>query len=211
VTVSGLRIGRFYLDLLVESVNRVEEALASELAMIERTIEKQAAGLPADQANEVYDAHHDRHWLLRSAAPEHVRLWSFVAAYAAFEDTLAQVCRQAQNADSLTVSLEDIKGLGVEQARRYIKVVLGVAFPDDTPEWSKLKDLQTLRNRIVHYGGRFDTRSIEHMERVQRLSVHKGFKVDMTGHVILEPEFFISAVAVMGSVLDALGAAAPTL
>jgi hypothetical protein len=63
--------------------------------------------------------------------------------------------------------VEDLVGKGVDRSVNYLKRVLSIDVRAD-PAWSRLKDLQSLRNIIVHRGGK-PGESPEHQKRANEL------------------------------------------
>jgi hypothetical protein len=63
--------------------------------------------------------------------------------------------------------VKDMAGRGVEQSSIYLERVLSIPVKTD-PAWDHLKDLQSLRNIIVHRGGRHGE-SQEHQKAVDEL------------------------------------------
>jgi hypothetical protein len=57
-----------------------------------------------------------------------------------------------QHERKLPLSLTDIRGSAIEQARIYLAKLVGVAV-GDYPEWSHLRSLQLVRDCIVHSYG----------------------------------------------------------
>ena len=63
--------------------------------------------------------------------------------------------------------LKDMGGKGVDRSARYLARALSIDVKTD-PAWSRLKDLQSLRNVIVHRGGKRGESS-EHQKTVDEL------------------------------------------
>jgi hypothetical protein len=80
----------------------------------------------------------------------------FVAAYSMLETHLNLLATDNQQQKTLVLSLEEIRGQGIERARLYLKKVVGMSFPDTSPEWQVLKRLGELRNVLVHRYGRLE-------------------------------------------------------
>lgn len=63
--------------------------------------------------------------------------------------------------------LKDMAGKGIDRSALYLKRGLSIDVKTD-PAWSRLRDLQSLRDTIVHRGGKRGE-SLEHQETVDSL------------------------------------------
>ena len=83
--------------------------------------------------------------------PNLLRSSLFVTIYATVENELNYLCRQLAKGDGLDV--EDLRGNGIIRASNYLTKVCRVDFPQDSEEWSQLKEYNQLRNILVHENG----------------------------------------------------------
>ncbi|MDR4466600.1 MAG: hypothetical protein MRJ66_20305 [Nitrospira sp.] len=74
----------------------------------------------------------------------------FITVYQQFEFTLMKVCLELEKDYPNSQKLEDLKGKGVTRAYTYLKKVAGIGEPFEHKSWSRIKDLNKLRNTIVH-------------------------------------------------------------
>lgn len=80
----------------------------------------------------------------------------FVSLFSFLENTLVEDCRARKHYDKeIVLRLEDLTGKNdIDKVKVYWKKVLRMEFPSDTPEWSAIQNYKSLRNCIVHAGGK---------------------------------------------------------
>jgi hypothetical protein len=103
-----------------------------------------------------------RHWVPRLAAYSVIALLQAVV-----ETALLRVAEYAGKARGSSFRVKDLGGKGVEQAAVYLQRLISLDVKAD-PAWNQLRDLQDLRNMIVHRGGK-PGESLEHQKVMDRL------------------------------------------
>ena len=84
--------------------------------------------------------------------PSLLRSSLLVSCISFFERSLIRLCNEIYSQRKLKLCWNDIDGKGVEKAQKYLKKYVGVAFPDDSPEWRDILIFQHIRNLVVHQG-----------------------------------------------------------
>ncbi|MCY8842453.1 hypothetical protein [Bacillus atrophaeus] len=74
----------------------------------------------------------------------------FTGMYGDFEYYLNLICNAYKIKHNYKIDLKDISGNGIERAVSYLTKVVQVRDLKNTPEWSKLKHWNRIRNIIVH-------------------------------------------------------------
>ncbi len=134
----------------------------------------------------------------------------FISLYSFLEFTMLQECRSRKNEDkTILLSLDDLAGQnGIDKAQTYFTKVLRLKSPSDTPEWSEIQNYKTLRNCIVHAGGRIeDIKTVSDQEKLKAFIARKAHKrtlwlSDYDG-VILDKGFCEKALATIEKFLQA--------
>jgi len=72
----------------------------------------------------------------------------FTAIYSLIEPAIDTRIQFIKERDNLQLSLNDIKGQGLKRDKAYLVTIAGINLPD--LEWSKVTDLNKLRNCVVH-------------------------------------------------------------
>lgn len=81
--------------------------------------------------------------------------YSFLlTCYSYFEHVLFQECKIEKNIKSLPLDVTDLTGKGIEQAKNYLIKVARIDFPIN--DWEEIKNIQKIRNFIVHKEGNLD-------------------------------------------------------
>ncbi len=147
---------RLNLDQLERCVEDVQETLVTRLREFERDIDASARSMQEEAREDWYDWNSDRHWELSDVFPKIIRHSMFITSYAFLEHALSQLTSGLAHEAPKRVSVEDLKGDGIDLARAYLKKVQGVTFPDQSAEWNRLSDYRKIRNCLVHADGRID-------------------------------------------------------
>jgi hypothetical protein len=71
-----------------------------------------------------------------------------------FEHELDQLCLLYQSEKSFRLALSDLSGKGIDRSTSYLEKVAGLNVHKASPVWKDIKNIQRIRNFIVHRGGR---------------------------------------------------------
>jgi len=71
-----------------------------------------------------------------------------------FEHELDQLCLLYQSEKSFRLALSDLNGKGIDRSISYLEKVAGLYVHRASPVWKDIKNIQKIRNLIVHGGGR---------------------------------------------------------
>lgn len=116
--------------------------------------------------------------------------YSFVVLmHTVFETRLRAFCSDMQSERRISISLRDLRGSSIEQARTYLTklVKLQVA---DFPDWQHLRTLQKVRDCIVHAFGYVAELSKEKEEGIRELASQSiGLTIDDYGRLALTKRF----------------------
>lgn len=75
-----------------------------------------------------------------------------VALYSFFEQTLEDICQIYEKHINATVSLDDLKGVGIFRSYRYFEKVVGLNLLEAENYWNTICTLKAMRNELVHVG-----------------------------------------------------------
>jgi hypothetical protein len=161
------------LDLVATYVDEVEEECERSIAEFKQSddgYEKPAgfdeAGNELTQWVTCHKGLSDDAWCLPEIFERHFPTAKRGAALTALcgymEHELNELCREIERQILVAVSVEDMKGQGVTRAELYLRKVGNVVFDDRVKsEWKKMQDAFSVRNAIVHAGGRIEKANIE--------------------------------------------------
>ena len=79
-----------------------------------------------------------------------------VTLYSYLESFLNYLCECLYDLNGYSVKYTDLKGHGIFRAKLYLDKVVGVDFKKINPEWTKICNLNLIRNSIVHNSGKSD-------------------------------------------------------
>lgn len=130
--------------------------------------------------------------------------YSFVVfIHIVFETRLRAFCAAMQRERRLPLSLSDIRGSAIEQARTYLSKLVGVTV-GEYPEWSRLRSLQVVRDCIVHsygYLGSDDDRS-KHLRQLATDDI--GLSISDDDRLLLSKSFCDQHVTHLSSLFQRL-------
>lgn len=96
----------------------------------------------------------DIHGIFRDYFPNLQRKSALLTLTGMFEHELDQLCDSYAKENDSTVKLNDITGKGLERSTKYLEKVCGFNVYKTSIEWQNIKDIQVLRNAIVHQNGK---------------------------------------------------------
>jgi len=98
---------------------------------------------------------YSQYFYLAESLPNILRTSFIVTCYSYLEHELIQKCKIEKNAKPLQLSINDLNGKGIEQAKNYLIKVVGIDFPIGEP-WNEIMNIKDIRNFIVHKRGILD-------------------------------------------------------
>ncbi len=116
----------------------------------------------------------------------------FVTIYGFLESKLMQQCRKLEKRNKdVTLSVSEIRGEGVQKAMTYLLKVQRIDFSlNNSSEWERIQNYNTLRNCIVHNEGRLDDGLKEGRDRLEKFIKRKDSSLDLDGsYIVFTQEF----------------------
>ena len=191
------------LELWDDYVRTLEQALDQRRKDFHERVEREAHQLPAHEREELFDYYSDDHARLAEYFPNTMRASTFVACYDAFVVHLGQLCHLKARGVGCLLRVNDIRGQGVERAKLYLKKVLQVPFPDDTREWTIIKNYGRVRNCLVHGDGK-PARMGESKKAEQAVHDLPALRLDIAGRIWIERGFVSGVLKTLNKFLDTL-------
>lgn len=87
---------------------------------------------------------------------ETFRYSAIVSIYSILESSMNALCNHLMKSKELSLELKEIRGEGIERAKLYLEKVCHVKLPAKSNSWSKIQNLNKIRNCIVHAEGDVD-------------------------------------------------------
>ncbi len=130
----------------------------------------------------------DLHTIFTKQFPNLQRRSTLITLFGLFENELDELCRFIREKQNLTVELKDITDSGIERSTRFLSKVAGLKRVKETRYWSKIKDIQKIRNLVVHSDGRLTDangnpkkteesiiKTTDYLNGVHNVIIEKGF------------------------------------
>lgn len=151
------------LELLVSYVEGVEKQVENGMVRFRDNAETyvQVSEHPDDLGE--FITHHlgldDKTWDLDSVFndyfPNLQRQSAIICLFSAFEHELNKLCELMQKHENCKVSFKDLNGNGIVRAKDYLVKVVELNIDTSTQNWMEIKNIQKIRNKIVHSNGTF--------------------------------------------------------
>lgn len=129
--------------------------------------------LPRTTAHESYNS-----WAYATLYPNTVRYSLFITVYNHFEYSISEACIDLQKDHPNAVNLSDLNHKGITRAYKYLEKVVGIKEPFEPASWQKLKDLNDLRNVIVHNNAKIESRRTEISKVIERLEKWAPLRIE---------------------------------
>jgi hypothetical protein len=108
-------------------------------------------------------------WAFATLYPNTVRYSLFITVYNQFESSMIEACIELEKDHPNAVKLSDLKDKGMTRTYTYLEKVVGIKEPFEPTSWDKLKDLNALRNVIVHNNAKIEKPQTKiSIERIQK-------------------------------------------
>jgi len=128
---------------------------------------------------------------------------TIVYIYSFLESSMVNFCNHLSSKYSYPVCLADIRGEGITRAKIYLEKLADVDFEKMNGEWSDLKNLNVVRNCIVHCNGNValdkNTKKI-----TQIVNNSSNLSLQMGQYIQIEREYIDRAIKQMEIFLDKL-------
>jgi hypothetical protein len=145
-----------HIENLRQYATTIEELLRKKLDKFNAMVDKKASRIPAEELDDFYDYHGDTGWQLQEIFPEILRKSLFITTHSFLEHQLNQICKFFSDQQEYKLKISDLRHEGIIRAQVYLKKVVGIDFPDQTPTWSEIKEYNRIRNVFVHSEGKLN-------------------------------------------------------
>jgi len=186
------------LDNLKEYANTLEDLLEQKERSFSIQIEQEAHTFTEDQREEFYEFHADTHWQIAEVFPDILRKSLFTTCYSYLEDSLNRYGDYLYKHNTYKLTLSDLKHDGIVRAQVYLKKVVGINFPDQTPTWMDIKQYNLIRNFIIHNNGKIkgDPNKLEPIMKF--IDDHPSITLKDRERIVLSKEFSLEFIKTMG-------------
>lgn len=150
------------LELLHAYVSDIEQQVNLGIARFEKeAIEVVIDGTSPEEPPRFITVHQgldDVTWDLRSVCVEYFpglqRRSALITLFSFFEHELNKLCSLFQTTEKYELALREVAGTGVDRARTYLSKVAALDLKKAAGQWNEVKNIQMVRNLLVHADGR---------------------------------------------------------
>ena len=151
----------FSLELIDSFVQGIEAQVVKSIARFGEVKESFVLEeIPEEGIARVVEVHQgldDETWDLNSIFRNHFpnlqRRSALLTLTGYFEHELDKLCQQFQVEKAFSLSLSDLAGSGIARSTNYLEKVAGIDAHKTSREWNQIKNIQKVRNLIVHQDG----------------------------------------------------------
>lgn len=112
-----------------------------------------------------------------------------VTLYSYLESFLNHLCDYLYKLNNYQVEHTDLRGKGITRARLYLDKIVGVDFNKINSEWESIKNLNLIRNSIVHNSGKSDG------EKINRIIKNEpNLSLDMFDEIRIKDNYINEAI-----------------
>lgn len=150
------------IELLTAYVVDIERQIAVGIAgyeaHAEQVVSDEEHGPEGGNIVEVYKGLDDRGWHLPEIFnvyfPNLQRRSALITLYSFFEHEIDKLCDRLQKQEKLRARFADMAGTGIKRSASYLEKVVGIDAGQGSPTWGAIKEIQQIRNLVVHADGR---------------------------------------------------------
>ena len=158
---------RFSVELLEAYIRGVEQQVL--IAIEEYRSQKEviiSEEIPEEGSTRIVEAHRgldSETWnlggIFEDYFPNLQRRGALITLYSFLEHEINGLCELFMRVDGITVSPTDMRGTGVDCAVLFLVKVVGLQIDKSTTGWQEIRNIQKIRNLIVHNDGKLRDRS----------------------------------------------------
>lgn len=213
IAESAFHLFKAEIETLRDYGARTETFLAGEAKVLDQWLNSEGAKLSPEEADHFFDAHLDERFSVREEFPSILRNSLVVSAYSQLELYVRRISGLAQHYSGATQKADDLPGKAILfKHQKYLKKVTKIAFPDRSADWKAIKELNLIRNCIVHSLGHIpsDPKSASQKKLVALIQADPHLSESDSGRIAVAPEFLPKTVSHLVAFGRALaGACAP--
>jgi len=117
-----------------------------------------------------------------------------VTAYSLLETTLNSLCHYLHRLKKVDLTLDELKGEGIERAKLYLLKICHIDFPFTSHEWNQIVKLNSIRNCIVHAQG--DVTLSKSPAKLRNIVANThGIDINNDRYLIIDKTFIDSAIS----------------
>ena len=158
---------RFDIELLHEYIRGVEQQIATTIEGFRREKETHLSEEVAEEGCpslvEVHRGLDSEGWNLNGIFeyffPNLQRRGALITLYSFLEHELDELCQLFIRVENITVSLNDIRGTGIDRSILFLTKIIRLPIDKSTINWQEIKSIRNVRNLIVHNEAKLKHRS----------------------------------------------------
>jgi hypothetical protein len=152
--------GKFRVDL--SNFREYFKEIETKFQTDKNVIKGKQDSIPSIDFDEFNDLYNDYYNIELHHIDIH-RKSCLVTLYSYLESFLNNLCEYLYKLNNYQVEYTDLEGKGINRARLYLDKIVGVDFNKINSEWASIKNLNLIRNSIVHNSGESDREKINNI------------------------------------------------
>ncbi|BDV44191.1 hypothetical protein GURASL_31140 [Geotalea uraniireducens] len=133
--------------------------------------------------------------------PSKIRYSFIVLLHIVLEDRLRATCNEIQKRRNLPITEKDLRGAQFERVNAFLKKIAEIHY-DNQKGWQELKDLQMIRDCIVHTNGRIE--ESRDKKRIYELCKKQIGVSDAEGALVVEKAYCMRSLETISAFFNGL-------
>ena len=195
---------QFEIELLHSYISNLEPLITISISKF-RT-EKQTHGKDTDNEEVIpsctttylnlNDRTFDLETVFEDYFPNLLRSSALITIYSFFEHQLEKLCKEFSSHQHTHISINDIKGKGIERSFHYLTKVAELTELNNSATWPKIKIIGQIRNMIAHNNGRVKKEDLGQYKNVPHL------KFDINNEIEIQKNYLPHVLGIFGEFLN---------
>lgn len=201
------QIFKFNVDNRLEDFRQYTRDIESKFCIDKKTLsnsyEETIKELSEDEKNEFDEYFYDDYYMIEEIQISMYRYSVIVSIYSFLENSLNKLCTYLSKKHSYVITLDDLKGMGIVRARKFLEKMAQVDFSAMNGEWSGLISLNKIRNCIVHSEGIITEKTS--LKDINNIIPHtSGVSLKNEYQIVIEREYIDFSIDIVEKFLDKL-------
>lgn len=165
-------------------INELENFLSSQHRELEEEYKQHTKNMDSEEAQYIYEYQYDDQFhYIREEFPNILHKSFIVSIYSFLEQELNNICLHIEKNSSFKVPNQELRNEnGIFNSYKFLKEVANVNVKPVSSEWEKIKQINKIRNHIVHNGNDIldrymNPKSIEEIRKNQTLRAFEFFRL----------------------------------
>lgn len=195
---------RAKFEELRKYTRELEDKFHYDINNLKENLKTQTTDLSPQEINEIEMYYGDDLYEIEKIQINLYRNSTVISLHSLLESELNSICKHIYKKLNYPIEQSDLYGNGINRSKKYLQLIAGVKFENLNTEWSKISDLNKIRNCIVHCNGTVeisnDTKKQKSLEKI--INCHPHLEFIHNSKIIISKEFIEQSITDIEKFLD---------